>query len=61
MQYNWERLRNNLTDEYSAAMFSGNPAALMDLICVEQASNPMLVEMATDNFFDLSKYKLNWE
>ena len=39
-------------------MFSGMPAAMMDLTKVENASPEEVVEIALENHFDLSKYQV---
>ena len=52
-----ERLRRDLIDYYSAAMFIVSPVALIDLTKVETASDEELINIAKQNHFDLVKYK----
>ena len=47
-------LRDELTDYFGTAMCSGNPAAMMDLIQVQEASDEELVSIARENGFDAS-------
>ena len=53
-----DALRRDLIDYYGSAMFSGMPAAMMDLTKVENASPEELVSIARTNGFDLSKYQV---
>ncbi len=50
------KLRKDLIDYYTSAMFIVSPMAIMDLTKVEKASDQELVKIAMDNKFDLSKY-----
>ncbi len=52
-----ERLRRDLIDYYSAAMFIASPVALVDLTKVETASDEELINIAKQNHIDLFKYK----
>lgn len=62
MPYNYDELKDALTDYYGTAMFSGNPAAMMDLSRVQNASEEELLRTALQNGFDLSRYtKMPWE
>ena len=56
MSYDYKSLQNALTDYYGTAMASGNPAAVVDLIRVSQASDAELLRTARQNGFDISKY-----
>lgn len=56
MSYDYKNLQDELTDYFGTAMCSGNPAAMMDLIHVQQSTNEELICTAQQNGFDLSKY-----
>lgn len=51
-----ERLRKDLIDYFTSAMFIVSPVALVDLTEVENASDEKVIKIALDNKFDLSKY-----
>ena len=51
-----KRLRKDLIDYYTSAMFISSPIAIMDLTKVEKASDKEIVDIACDNKFDLRKY-----
>ena len=53
---NIERLRKDLIDYYTSAMFIASPIAIMDLTKIEQASDEEIIKIAIDNKFDLNKY-----
>lgn len=59
MSYDYKNLQNALTDYFGTAMHSGNPAAMMDLIRVQQSTNEELLHIAHQNGFDLSRYAPN--
>ena len=50
------KLKRDLIDYYTSAMFIASPIAIMDLSKVERASDKEIVEIAIDNKFDLRKY-----
>ena len=56
MSYDYKNLQNALTDYFGTAMVSGNPAAMIDLIQVQQSTNEELLRTAQQNGFDLSRY-----
>lgn len=51
-----EKLRKDLIDYFTSAMFIVSPVALVDLTEVENARDEMVIKIALDNKFDLSKY-----
>ena len=51
-----EKLRNDLIEYFTSAMFIVSPVALVDLTEVENARDEMVIKIALDNKFDLSKY-----
>ena len=51
-----DRLRKDLIDHFTAAMFIVNPVAMMDLNRVETASDEEIIQIALSNKFDLRKY-----
>lgn len=51
-----EKLRKDLIEHFTAAMFIVSPIALMDLSIVENVSDEEVVKIALDNKFDLTKY-----
>ena len=51
-----KRLRKDLIDYYTSAMFIASPIAIMDLTKVEHADEEKLIKIAIDNKFDLRKY-----
>ena len=58
----FDKLKNDLADYYGSAMFSGMPAAAVDLVDVETENNDALLQRAIDNGFDLNQYedKQSW-
>lgn len=59
--FDFNKLKEDLTDYYGTAAFSGFPAAIMDVSRVENASREELLREAANNGFDLNKYtKNNW-
>jgi len=57
MNYDYERLRNDLIDYFGTAMMGDFPMAIMDVSEVERASDKSLVDIAKENGFDLNKYE----
>lgn len=53
---NIEKLRNDLIEYFTSAMFIVSPVALVDLTEVENASDEKIIKIALDNKFDLKKY-----
>lgn len=53
-----EKLRKDLIDYFTGAMFMVSPVALIDLTEVENASDEKLIQIALDNRFDLTKYQV---
>lgn len=51
-----DKLRNDLIEHFTAAMFIVSPVAMIDLNKVESASNEEIIKMAIENKFDLNKY-----
>ena len=57
MDIDISRLRSDLEDYYGTAMFSGFPAAVIELTQVESASPQELVELSRRAGFDLNDYE----
>ena len=57
MNIDYEKLRDDLIDYFGSAI-GLFPAAVMDVIKLENASNSELLQIANQNEFDLSKYEL---
>ena len=51
-----ERLRNDLIDYFTSAMFIVSPIAIVDLSEVERANDEELINIAINNKFDLTRY-----
>ena len=51
-----ERLRKDLIEHFTSAMFIVSPIALVDLTEVENANEEQIVKIALNNKFDLKKY-----
>ena len=51
-----EKLRNDLIDYYTSAMFFASPVALVDLTMVQHASDEELVRIAISNHFNILNY-----
>ena len=51
-----ERLRSDLIDYFTSAMFMVSPAALMDVSKVQNASGSQLITIAINSGFDLNRY-----
>lgn len=56
MNYDFERLRDDLMDYFGTATFSGFPMAMVDLSDVEYASENELISIAMQNGFNLNNY-----
>ena len=56
MNIDYEKLRKDLIDYFTSAMFTISNIALIDLERVEQASNEELEQIALQNKFVLKKY-----
>ena len=50
------KLKRDLIDYYTSAMFIASPIAIMDLDKVERASDKDIVEIALNNKIELRKY-----
>ena len=57
MDIDISKLRSDLEDYYGSAMFSGFPAAVVELSQVENASPQELVELSRRAGFDLNDYE----
>ena len=57
MDIDISRLRSDLEDYYGSAMFSGFPAAVVELTQVENGSPQELVELSRRAGFDLNDYE----
>lgn len=51
-----EKLRNDLLDYFTSAMFVVTSVALMDLIEVKNANEEQLIRIAVSNNFNLNYY-----
>lgn len=51
-----EKLRNDLIEYFTSAMFIVSPVALVDLTEVENTSDENVIKIALNNKFDLKKY-----
>ena len=51
-----EKLRKDLIDYFTSAIFMVNPIAMMEVNEVENANTVEIVDIAIKNKFDLSKY-----
>ena len=56
---NIEKLRKDLIDYFTSAMFIASPLAIEKLTKVEKASDIEIIKIALDNKFDLIKYIKN--
>ena len=54
---NFDKLRHDLTDYYGTAVFSGFPAAIIDVSKVQRASDEKLLEIAKNLKLNLSEYE----
>ncbi len=55
--FDFIRLRKDLEDYFTSAMFMASPIAMMDVIDVKTASSEELIKLAKKNKFDLNKYR----
>ena len=51
-----DKLRQDLIDYFTSAMFMVSPVALVDLTEVENANDEKVIKIALDNGFDLRNY-----
>ena len=58
-EINIEKLRKDLIEHYTAAMYMVSPIAMMDIERVKKASNEELVQIALNNKIKLDDYKAN--
>ncbi len=56
-----ERLRSDLSDYFTSAMFIASPVALIDLTRVENASDEELIRIAIANNFNILDYVNEYE
>lgn len=56
MQFDIERLREDLKDYYGTAMFNGFPMAMMEVDKVSRASDEELIQMVEKSGMNLSPY-----
>ena len=56
MQFDIERLREDLKDYYGTAIFSGFPMAMVEVDEISRASDEELLRMAEKNGMDLKRY-----
>ena len=56
MELDINRLRKDLMDKYGTAMFSGFPAAVMDLSRIERMSDQEILKLAQEQGIVLNKY-----
>lgn len=59
MDIDVDKLREDLENYYTSAMFIASPVALMDVVNVNNAKDEELIEIAIKNGFDLNKYKVS--
>ena len=57
MQIDIDKLRKDLIDFYGTAAYNGFPAAMMDVIDIENASPEKLVQLANRTGFPLEDYQ----
>ena len=53
---NIDRLRRELIDYYTAAMFIVSPIAMVDLTRIENANGEEIIRLAIKNGFDIDDY-----
>ena len=56
-EFDVNRLRKDMQDDYGTAMMNGFPAAMIDLSKVERASDEELLRMAQEQGVDLGRYE----
>jgi hypothetical protein len=54
-----EKLREDLIEYFTIAMYMVSPIALVDLSEVENANDEEIIKIAIENKFDLNKY-MKW-
>lgn len=59
MKIDVDKLRKDLIEHFTVAMFIVSPVAMLDLSKVERVSNEEIIKIAIENKFDLNKY-LKW-
>jgi len=57
-EINLEKLRKDLIEHYTAAMYMVSPIAMMDIERVKNASDEELVQIALNNKINLNNYKV---
>ena len=57
--FDYERLRRDLEDDYLGIMFNVSKAAVIYLSRVENATYDELIEIAKENGYNLEDYRLN--
>ena len=55
-----KKLRKDLIEHFTSAIFIVSPVAMMELTKVENASSDELVKIAISNKFDMKKYYKNY-
>ena len=55
-----EKLRHDLIEYFTSAMFIASPIAMINLTKVENASDEELIQIAINNKFDLNNYINNY-
>ena len=61
MDYDYEKLRDDIIDYLGTAMVAFAPAAMVDIFEAENASNDNLIRIANRYGIDLCKYIINEE
>ena len=59
MTVNVDKLRNHLIDYYGSAMYSGFPAAVIEVMDVETASPEELIDIANRAGFNVRNYAID--
>ena len=59
MTVNVDKLRNDLIDYYGSAMYSGFPAAVIEVMDVETASPEELIDIANRAGFNVRNYAID--
>ena len=59
MEIDIDKLREDLEEYYTGAMFCVSPVALVDLTNVENATDEEIIQIALQNRVDLSKYQVD--
>ncbi len=58
-EYDIERLRSDLVDEFGAAANSGFPVAMVDIFDLDNATDEEVIGKALNMGYDLDKYQKN--